>query len=122
MTEDKSVNLDVDFPFGKPISEEDIPIDRSYFGDYKDDFVGTTQLKYEDALAERERKRDEKKYFKAYSLIYVCIGALIFVFVFDYIVLGITKTVNSNAENIIEALKALLFSLSGYLFAERQKK
>lgn len=121
MDKDKKVNLDEDFPFGKPISEEDMPID-NYLPDDLDDFVSTRLLKYDDYLADRDKNRDDRKYFKAYNLIYVCLFALICVYSFDYILLGFTGIVNTNAQSIIEALKALLFSLSGYLFAERQKK
>jgi hypothetical protein len=118
--ENKDIDIDL-FPFGKPIAEEDEPIDNScYNGSNSRIKVEAIPLKYEDALAEKDKKRMERRYFKAFNLIYICLGALIFLVVFDYIVFAITRVNDNNINTVIEIFKALLFSLSGYLFAERQ--
>ena len=66
-----------------------------------------------DYLEDKEKDRKEKRYFSAFKLIIGCLVFLGIIFVIDTIAFGKTsETTNS----IIEFIKTLLFTLSGYLF------
>lgn len=107
---------DIDFPFGEPKSQEDEPIENL---NSNEGYVRTQELSPQQ-IKEKDKDRNDKKYFKAYDLIKICLIFLAMLSIFDYTMLGITNRSNSNMSTVFEILKALLYTLSGYLFAERK--
>ena len=102
---------DENYLYGKPQQEIDEPLDIKM--NVEDDLTTI-------ALKEKEKERREKRDFSAFKLIIGCLVFLGLVFVIDTvasIAFGITsETTNS----IIEIVKTLLFTLSGYLFARKE--
>ena len=113
---------DDNFPFGKPTQEIDEPLDTSPCGNNIDYSVETTSLTPQEIVKERDKERNERRYYKAFNLIIICLALIIFIYVFDNIVYVITNKTNQNFSSIIEVLKALLYSLTGYLFASKTMK
>lgn len=90
--------------FGRPEEEIEEPIESNQSLDIS---LNT------DYLEDKEKDRKEKRYFSAFKLIIGCLVFLGIIFVIDTIAFGKTsETTNS----IIEIIKTLLFTLSGYLF------
>lgn len=72
-------------------------------------------------IKEKDKDRKEKRYFSAFKLI---VGCLIFLGII-YLIEVITSIVlkgepSSSTSGIIEIIKTLLFTLSGYLFARKE--
>lgn len=100
-----------DFPYGVPTIELEEPINNQ------------PMLSAEQLLSEKDKNRSEKKYFSAFYLIIGCLIGLGCVYLTNVIVDGIfDKDIAEITESIIEIIKTLVFTLSGYLFAERGKK
>ncbi|MCM1387846.1 MAG: hypothetical protein NC231_10990 [Bacillus sp. (in: Bacteria)] len=72
-------------------------------------------------ISEKDKVRKEKRYFSA---IWLLIGCLVFLgliySVETYICYKLGKYPNSHTNGIIEIIKTLLFTLSGYLFARKE--
>lgn len=72
-------------------------------------------------IVERDKDRKEKRYFSAFKLIVGCLIFLSFIYITEVIVSIILKSETSNVtDGIIEIIKTLLFTLSGYLFARKE--
>lgn len=69
---------------------------------------------------ESKAKRVEKRYFSAFRLIIGCLIFLGVIYFFDSIFSIKYDKVSSTTEGIIEIVKTLLFTLSGYLFARKE--
>lgn len=106
---------DEDFLFGAPTKEEDEPLDKSQLQQL--DPVTAMKLQIDN----NEKKRKDKKYYSAFKLIVGCLGMLGCIYIFDTIAMVVLKNEPSSiTEEIIEIVKTLLFTLSGYLFAKKE--
>lgn len=73
-----------------------------------------------DYLEDKEKDRKEKRYFSAFKLIIGCLVFLGIIFVIDTIVTIAFGKTSETTNSIIEIIKTLLFTLSGYLFARKE--
>ena len=73
-----------------------------------------------DYLEDKEKDRKEKRYFSAFKLIIGCLVFLGITFVIDTIVTIAFGKTSETTNSIIEIIKTLLFTLSGYLFARKE--
>lgn len=73
-----------------------------------------------DYLEDKEKDRKEKWYFSALKLIIGCLVFLGIIFVIDTIVTIAFGKTSETTNSIIEIIKTLLFTLSGYLFARKE--
>lgn len=73
-----------------------------------------------DYLEDKEKDRKEKRYFSAFKLIIGCLVFLGIIFVIDTIVTIAFEKTSETTNSIIEIIKTLLFTLSGYLFARKE--
>lgn len=106
---------DNDFLFGRPLKEEDEPLDKAQFNQI--DPLLVRQLE----IGERDKTRKDKRYFSAFKLIVGCLVILGIIFVIDVITSATLKHQPSSiTKDIIEIIKTLLFTLSGYLFAKKR--
>lgn len=71
-------------------------------------------------LEDKEKDRKEKRYFSAFKLIIGCLVFLGIIFVIDTIVTIAFGKTSETTNSIIEIIKTLLFTLSGYLFARKE--
>ena len=70
---------------------------------------------------EKEKERKEKRYFTAFKLIVGCLMMLGVIYLVDTIVsVIVTKEASSITSSVVEVVKTLLFTLSGYLFARKE--
>lgn len=70
---------------------------------------------------ERDKERREKRYFSAFRLIIGCLIFLGLIYIFEVFDYGYLKhEVPKSTDSIIEIIKTLLFTLSGYLFARKE--
>ena len=100
-----------DYLYGTPNEEVDEPLDSS---PCVDDELEVRKIE------EKDKERKEKRYFSAFKLI---VGRLIFlgiIFLIDTIVTIAFGKTSKLTNSIIEIIKALLFTLSGYLFARKE--
>ena len=95
------MNTDEDFLYGKPTEEidEDLKAKR---------------------LAEKDKDRKEKRYFSAFKLIVGCLVFLGIIFIIDTVATILFGKTSETTNSIIEVIKTLLFTLSGYLFARKE--
>ena len=104
-----------DFLFGAPTKEEDEPIDPSQLEQI--DPLTAVKLKIDN----NDKKRKDKKYYSAFRLIVGCLVILGMIYLIDTIVMSILREEPSTiTKDIVEIVKTLLFTLSGYLFAKRE--
>ncbi len=104
-----------DFLFGPPTREEEEPLDPSQL-DQIDPLIAV-KLK----LANNDKKRKDKKYFSAFKLVVGCLVMLGIIYLLDVFIMAILKREPSAITGeIIEIIKTLLFTLSGYLFAKKE--
>ena len=96
------MNTDEDFLYGKPTEEIDEPLDDSPEID-------------EDLKAKRLAEKD--KYFK---LIVGCLVFLGIICIIDTVATILFGKTSETTNSIIEVIKTLLFTLSGYLFARKE--
>ena len=104
---------DEDYLFGKPTEEVDVPVDR----------LQQNEADLEIKKIEREEKdkdRKERRYFTAFRLIVGCLIFLGAIYLVDTIVVVAFGKTSKTTNTIIEIVKALLFTLSGYLFAIKE--
>lgn len=70
---------------------------------------------------EREKRRQDKRYYTAFRLIVGCLIFLGIIYLIEVISSGVIKhDLAKSTNNIIEIIKTLLFTLSGYLFARKE--
>lgn len=104
---------DFGFLYGAAETEEEEPLDRESSVDRLEEF----KLKAE----EKEKQRKDKRYFSAFRLIVGCLVFLLIIYVIETIVGVVLKNDASRVtDNVIEIVKTLLFTLSGYLFARKE--
>lgn len=102
---------DENFLYGIPTEEVDEPLD------------GVPQVGNRleaKKLEEKDKERKEKRYFSAFKLIVGCLVFLGIVYLIDTIVSIAFGTASELTNSIIEIIKTLLFTLSGYLFARKE--
>lgn len=102
---------DENFLYGKPNEEIDEPLDNIQNID--------SELEAK-RLEDKERERKEKRYFSAFRLIVGCLIFLGLIFAIDTIVTIAWGKTSETTNSIIEIIKTLLFTLSGYLFARKE--
>ena len=102
---------DEDSLCGRPEEEIEEPIERNQSLDIS---LNT------DYLEDKEKDRKEKRYFSAFKLIIGCLVFLGIIFVIDTIVTIAFEKTSETTNSIIEIIKTLLFTLSGYLFARKE--
>lgn len=73
-----------------------------------------------DDITGKDKDRRERHYFSGISLILYCLLFLLFIFVVDSVTTILCGVSSKTTNSIIEIIKALLFSLSGYLFARNE--
>lgn len=100
-----------DFLFGMPVEEVDEPLDNA---PRVDDELEARKLD------EKDKERKEKRYFSAFKLIIGCLIFLGLIYLIDTIVSIAFGKTSELTNSIIEIIKTLLFTLSGYLFARKE--
>ena len=105
------MNTDEDFLYGKPTEEIDEPLDDS--PEIDEDLKAKR-------LAEKDKDRKEKRYFSAFKLIGGCLVFLGIIFIIDTVATILFGKTSETTNSIIEVIKTLLFTLSGYLFARKE--
>lgn len=105
------MNTDEDFLYGKPTEEIDEPLD---------DFPEIDEDLKAKRLAEKDKDRKEKRYFSAFKLIVGCLVFLGIIFIIDTVATILFGKTSETTNSIIEVIKTLLFTLSGYLFARKE--
>lgn len=105
------MNTDEDFLYGKPTEEIDEPLDDS--PEIDEDLKAKR-------LAEKDKDRKEKGYFSAFKLIVGCLVFLGIIFIIDTVATILFGKTSETTNSIIEVIKTLLFTLSGYLFARKE--
>lgn len=109
-----------DFIFGLAKRESDEPIFVEQ-GNEKGDTLEAKRLELEIESEEKNKDRKEKRYYSAFNLIIGCLVILMVIYLFDAIVCTVKSDEPSSlTEGIIEIVKTLLFTLSGYLFARKE--
>lgn len=72
-------------------------------------------------ISEKDKDRKEKRYFSAFKLIIGCLIFLGIIYAVEvYTSYTLSKGLSSHTDGIIEIIKTLLFTLSGYLFARKE--
>ena len=97
--------------YGTPNEEVDEPLDSS---PCVDDELEVRKIE------EKDKERKEKRYFSAFKLIVGCLIFLGIIFLIDTIVTIAFGKTSKLTNSIIEIIKTLLFTLSGYLFARKE--
>ena len=105
------MNTDEDFLYGKPTEEIGEPLDDS--PEIDEDLKAKR-------LAEKDKDRKEKRYFSAFKLIVGCLVFLGIIFIIDTVATILFGKTSETTNSIIEVIKTLLFTLSGYLFARKE--
>lgn len=100
-----------DFLFGMPTEEVDEPLDDA---PRVDDELEARKLD------EKDKERREKRYFSAFKLIIGCLVFLGLIFFIDTVVSIAFGKTSELTNSIVEIIKTLLFTLSGYLFARKE--
>ena len=97
-----------------PQMELDVPMVNEH---EVEDSLELTRLK----SSEKEKERKEKRYFTAFKLIVGCLVFLGGIYIIDVVIsVAVKHDVSQITEPIIEIIKTLLFTLSGYLFARKE--
>jgi len=72
-------------------------------------------------LEEKDKDRKDRRYLRAFNLIVGCLVFLGLVYLIDVICSAmLNQGLSSMTEGVIEIIKTLLFTLSGYLFAKKE--
>lgn len=100
------------------IEEEiDVPLN---FTDRDLDTTDALELK-EIEVAEKDKDRKEKRYFNAFRLIVGCLVLLAVIYIVEVIDAALlNQSLSSMTSEVVEIIKTLLFTLSGYLFARKE--
>ncbi len=105
---------DENFLYGKPVEEIDEPLDTA------PKIVEELELRKLDT-EEKEKVRKEKRYFSAFKLIVGCLIFLGIIYMTDVVCSFVLhRELSGITDSIIEIIKTLLFTLSGYLFARKE--
>ena len=109
---------DPDYLFGQAETEEDRPLDPPLNQSREmQDKLEERRLE----VAEKDKDRKDKRYFTAFNLIQVCLAILMIIyFVETWMNFKTGAGAEGIADNVIEIIKTLLFTLSGYLFAKKE--
>lgn len=103
-----------DFLYGRPNEEIDEPLEESV---QTGDNLEQKKLDKE----EKANERKEKRYFSAFKLIIGCLVFLGIIYIIDVACSIMLKhELSGITDSIIEIIKTLLFTLSGYLFARKE--
>jgi len=84
-------------------------------GDYflKDDSLEIKRL-------EVAEERKEKRHVRAFRLIYFCLFGILVIYLIDIVITALFEDgIAKYSSSIFEILKALLFTLTGYLFGSK---
>lgn len=104
------------FKYGMPKQEIDEPLDLPENSKLPEKL---TTKKIE--VAEKDKDRRERRYFSAFKLIVGCLVFLGAIYVIETINSALLKGEQSSiTDGVIEIIKTLLFTLSGYLFARKE--
>lgn len=115
MAESKSTK-DEDFLYGTPTREQDEPLPQ--YETVTAESIEVMKLNFD----EKQKARKDKHYSNTFWLFAGCILVLLIIFIIDVLVSVFLKGESSQVTNsIIEIIKTLLFTLSGYLFAKNEK-
>lgn len=98
-------------------TEEEVPL----YPSGQQNTASVTEKRFE--AEEKDKVRKEKRYFSGIGLIIGCLGLLFLVYIIEVdmrIRLGIETA--DVTDNVIEIIKTLLFTLSGYLFGKRERE
>ena len=107
---------EMQFKYGTPKQEIDVPLDLG-IKEGTPEKLATKQLE----IAEKDKDRRDKRYFSAFNLIIGCLIFLCIIYIVEVIISGVlTGGTSDITEGIIEIIKTLLFTLSGYLFARKE--
>lgn len=107
---------ELQFEIERPKKEIDEPLIFSN-GDIGSDSLDTKRMDIE----EKDKERKEKRYFSAFKLIVGCLIFLGCIYLIEVIDAAILKQdLTSITSEIVEVVKTLLFTLSGYLFARKE--
>ena len=102
------------FLFGRPVEEVDEPLDDS-------PHVGSELELQKLKTQENDKDRKDKRYFSAFKLIVGCLIFLGIIYVIDVICsMYLNGELSKITDSVIEIIKTLLFTLSGYLFARKE--
>ena len=117
MPDSENNNMEeMQFQFGTPRQEIDEPLHFSREGK-----TSETLLTQKLEIAEKDKDRKDKRYYSAFKLIIGCLIFLGCIYVIDVIMSAwMNKDMSSVTDGIIEIVKTLLFTLSGYLFARKE--
>ncbi|MCM1543551.1 MAG: hypothetical protein NC121_20185 [Blautia sp.] len=106
-TEQNQINLEF------PKQELDEPFDTNSGPDK----MSTKKLE----ISEKDKDRKEKRYFSAFWLIIGCLAFLGIIYLVEvFISYRFNDGSNEYTSGIIEIVKTLLFTLSGYLFGKKE--
>lgn len=98
-------------------TEEEQPIENLFNKRVGQDDIETRKLEKD----EKDKDRKEKRYFSAFRLIIGCLVFLGIIYLIDVIMSALLKReITEITGSIIEIIKTLLFTLSGYLFARKE--
>ena len=98
-------------------TEEEQPIENLFNKRVGQDDIETRKLEKD----EKDKDRKEKRYFSAFRLIIGCLVFLGIIYLIDVIMSAFLKReITEITGSIIEIIKTLLFTLSGYLFARKE--
>ncbi|WP_148411757.1 hypothetical protein [Murimonas intestini] len=104
------MDTDENFLYGTPTEEVDEPLDTA-------NVDSDLEAK---RIEDKDKERKEKRYFSAFKLIVGCLIFLGLIFAIDTIVTIAFSKTSETTNSIIEIVKTLLFTLSGYLFARKE--
>lgn len=104
---------DFEFLYGPAQTEEEVPLENSSrFGSLEE-----SKLEAE----EKDKQRKDRRYFSAFKLIIGCLIFLGLIYIIETIASAfLLKDISHVTDGIIEIIKTLLFTLSGYLFARKE--
>lgn len=105
------------FDGNTPMKELDEPLNFNCDGCKQPDSLKAKTLE----LEEKNKERQEKRYFSAFRLIVGCLVFLGIIYIVEVIASAALKQDLTNVtDGIIEIIKTLLFTLSGYLFGRKE--
>ena len=104
---------ELEFLYGPAQTEEDEPLENTS----RPDSLEESKLEAE----EKDKQRKEKRYFSAFKLIIGCLIFLGIIYIIETIASAyLLQDISHVTDGIIEIIKTLLFTLSGYLFARKE--